>query len=277
MKNDIYPCLWFNGQAKAAAEFYGSVFENAAIIIDTPMVVNFTIEGKKIMGLNGGPMFTINPSISLFVTYQTNEEIEKIWAQLIDGGKVIMALDKYSWSEKYGWLTDKFGMTWQLMLGKIPEGAPKITPSLLFAGQQYGKAQQAIKHYTSIFENSAIHHLDFYKEGEEQPTGNLKFGHFSLGTELFAAMDGVGDHTFNEAVSFVVNCDTQEEIDYYWNRLTEGGQESRCGWLKDKFGISWQIIPSVMGELMSNRAKASGIMAEVLQMKKIDLQTLLNV
>ena len=279
MKNNIYPCLWFNGQAKAAAELYCTVFENSAITADTPMVVNFKIDGKKIMGLNGGPMFTINPSISLFVTCQTSEEIEKIWSKLIDGGKAMMQLNKYPWSEKYGWVVDKFGMTWQLMLDKVPGAHQKIIPALLFTGDQYGKAQAAIHHYTSIFENSATHHLELYNDGEEQLKGNLKFGHFTLCNEVFAAMDGPGNHefNFNEAVSFVVSCDTQEEIDKYWNRLTEDGQESRCGWLKDKFGVSWQIIPSVLGELMTNGAKASGVMAEVLKMKKINIQTLLNV
>jgi predicted 3-demethylubiquinone-9 3-methyltransferase (glyoxalase superfamily) len=140
MKNEIFPCLWFDGQAKAAAEFYCSVFKNSKILTDTPMVVTFDLNGKKFMGLNGGPQFK-----------------------------------------------------------------------------------------------------------------------------------------FNEAVSFVVNCDTQGEIDYYWNTLTaNGGEESMCGWLKDKYGLSWQIVPSQLGQLMSDASRGERVMKALLKMRKLDLQTLQN-
>lgn len=137
MTKQIYPCLWFDGQAKEAAEFYCSVFENSKITADTPLVVTFELDGKKFMGLNGGPNFK-----------------------------------------------------------------------------------------------------------------------------------------FNEAVSFVVNCDTQEEIDHYWFKLSEGGEEGMCGWLKDKFGLSWQIVPSVLGELMKDPEKAPGVMDAFMKMKKFDIEKL---
>ena len=278
MNNNIFPCLWFDGNAKEAANYYCTVFSNAKVITDTPMVVQFEIEGKKLMGLNGGPMFTINPSISLFVTCQTNEEIEGIYNKLFEGGSAMMPLDKYPWSEKYAWVVDKFGMTWQLMLGKLPEGAQKVIASFLFVGGQYGRAQDAMKHYTSIFQNAAICHLELYKAGEAQPEGNVKFGHFALDNEMFAAMDGTGNHDFqfSEGVSLMVECETQDEIDHYWTTLTEGGQESRCGWLKDKFGVSWQIVPKILGSLLKDRVKARSVMAEVMKMKKLDIQTLKN-
>ncbi len=278
MNNKIFPCLWFDGNANEAANFYCTVFSNSKVTVDTPMVVQFEIEGKKLMGLNGGPHFTINPSISLFVTCQNNEEIETIYNKLVEGGSAMMALDKYPWSEKYAWVVDKFGMTWQLMLGELPEGAQKIVASFLFVGEQYGKAQEAMKHYTSIFPNSAIYHLETYKAGEEQPEGSLKFGHFALDGEMFAAMDGTGNHNFqyNEGVSLMVECETQEEIDNYWTKLTEGGEESRCGWLKDKFGVSWQIVPKVLGRLMKDPAKGQRVMGEAMKMKKLDIQTLEN-
>ena len=278
MNNNIFPCLWFDGNAKEAADFYCTVFGNSKITADTPMVVQFEIEGKKLMGLNGGPMFKINPSISLFVTCETNEEIERIYNKLFEGGSAMMALDKYPWSEKYAWVADKFGMTWQLTLGNLPDNAQKIIASFLFTGQQYGKAQEAMKHYTSIFPNSAIYHLEMYKAGEAQAEGNLKFGHFALDGEMFAAMDGPGDHNFkfNEGVSLMAECETQEDIDNYWAKLTEGGEESRCGWLKDKFGVSWQIVPKVLGSLLKEPAKAQRVMAEVMKMKKLDLQILTN-
>lgn len=278
MNNTIYPCLWFDGQAKAAAEFYCGLFPNSKITTDTPMVVQFEIEGKKIMGLNGGPMFKINPSISLFVTCQTDQEIETLASKLLEGGKAMMALDKYPWAEKYGWIEDKFGMTWQLMLSEIQNADQKIVPSFLFVGKQYGKAREAITHYTSIFKNSEIFHQEIYQEGEGQLVGSLKFGHFSLNNTMFSAMDGFGAHDFefNEGLSLVVECDTQAEIDHFWDSLTEGGNESMCGWLKDKFGVSWQIIPKVIGSLMSDAERGGRVMQEVMKMKKIDLEVLLN-
>lgn len=278
MNNTIYPCLWFDGQAKAAANFYCSLFPNSKITTDTPMVVQFEILGKKIMGLNGGPMFKINPSISFFVTCQTDEEIEALAAKLLEGGKVMMPLDKYPWSEKYAWVVDKFGMTWQLMLSEIQDASQKLVPSFLFVGEQYGKAGKALEHYTKIFPNSSIFHQELYKEGEGQAVGTLKFGHFSLNGTLFAAMDGFGEHDFqfNEGLSLVVECDTQTEIDHYWDSLCEGGQESRCGWLKDKFGVSWQIIPKVIGSLMSDPERGQRVMQEVMKMNKLDLQVLLD-
>lgn len=242
------------------------------------MVVKFELEGKAIMGLNGGPMFKINPSISLFVTCLSNEEIETTWNKLIEGGNAMMALNNYPWAEKYGWLVDKFGMTWQLMLAELPANGQKITVSLLFANEQFGKAREAIETYTAIFPDSHVDTLQLYEAGEGQPVGFLKFGHFSLNKEVFAAMDGPGDHQFkfNEGVSFVVECEKQEEIDYYWNKLTEGGKESRCGWLVDKFGVSWQIVPAIIGSLMTDPEKVPRVMQAVMKMKKLDIETLVN-
>jgi predicted 3-demethylubiquinone-9 3-methyltransferase (glyoxalase superfamily) len=278
MNNKIYPCLWFDGQAKAAADFYCATFSNSKITVESPMVVKFEIEGFPLMGLNGGPMFKINPSISFFVTCTTDEEIERVWKKLSEGGKIMMALNEYPWSKKYGWVADKFGMTWQLMLGDLPEGAQKITPSFLFVEKQYGRGEEAMKHYTSIFPNSRIIFIDLYKEGEPQPAGKLKFGQFSIHDFKLIAMDGPGPHEyqFNEGVSLTVECDTQQEIDNYWNKLTEGGSESQCGWLKDKFGVSWQIVPTILGKLMSDPTKGKRVMTELLKMKKLDLGVLVN-
>lgn len=279
MTKQIYPCLWFDGQAKAAATFYCSIFKDSKITVDTPMVVNFELHGKKIMGLNGGPHFKINPAISIFVTCTTNEEIENVTAKLSDGGSFLMPLNKYPWSEKYAWVKDKFGLTWQLMLDETPNGTDKIISSFLFANQQFGKATEAIKLYTGLFPNSKIHPLQLYKAGEPQPEGYLKFGHFTLNNTLFAAMDGPGNHefTFNEGISLVVECETQQEIDLYWNTLTaNGGEESRCGWLKDKFGISWQIIPSILSQLMSNQEKGQRVMQALMKMNKLEIETLVN-
>lgn len=272
MNNQIHPCLWFDGQAKEAATFYCAVFPGSTITTDTPMVVNFEIRGKKFMGLNGGPVFSINPSISLFVTCKTEEETNRIYAALAEGGTPLMAIGKYDWSERYGWIKDKFGMTWQVMLSEEEE---KIAPSLLFTSGNFGKAEAALNFYTAVFDHSGIDMLQYY--AQDTPfAGKVLFSQFNLNQYAVIAMDGPGEHayTFNEAVSFVVECHNQEEIDYYWNKLTEGGKESMCGWLKDKFGISWQIIPAHLGKIMSDPERGARAMQALMKMQKLDIKAL---
>jgi len=271
MNNQIHPCLWFDGQAKEAATFYCSIFPGSKITVDTPMVVNFELRGKKFMGLNGGPMFKINPSISMFVTCKTEAETNEVYDKLADGGSALMAIGKYDWSERYGWVKDKFGLTWQVMLSE----EEKICPSLLFTGDNFGKAEAALNFYSSVFSNSSVDVLQHYSP-ETPFAGKVLFSEFKLNQYNVIAMDGPGDHEFgfNEAVSFVVECSNQDEIDHYWNKLTEGGAESMCGWLKDKFGISWQIIPNNIGKLMSNPEKGGRVMQQIMKMKKLDMKIL---
>jgi predicted 3-demethylubiquinone-9 3-methyltransferase (glyoxalase superfamily) len=277
MTHQLYPCVWFDGQAKAAAEFYCSLFNNSKIIHDSPIVVKFELDGKKLMGLNGGPMFKINPSISMFVLCTSLKETDKLWNKLLDGGTAMMPLDKYPWSERYGWLQDKFGLTWQIMVGEKDTPQQKITPSMLFTQQQFGRAEEAITFYSSVFENSSTTMLAHYPDGDAN-AGTVMYSEFKLNNYELIAMDGPGEHnyTFNEAVSFVVECETQEEIDYYWNKLTEGGQESMCGWLRDRFGVSWQIVPSILGKLMSDPERGQRVVQAFLQMKKFDIEKLLR-
>jgi predicted 3-demethylubiquinone-9 3-methyltransferase (glyoxalase superfamily) len=276
MAQPIYPCFWFNNQAKEAASFYCSLFEGATITSENPLVVIMELNGKKYMHLNGGPMFSITPAISMFVTCETDQEIERLWENLSREGSALMPLGSYPWSEKYAWVKDKFGLTWQLMLGQVPPHGEKIHPSLLFSNDQYGKARAALNQYAAIFPNSKLHEQQLYTANEGQPEGNLKFAHFHLNGAFFSAMDGPGDNAFTEGFSLVVNCDTQEEIDHYWNALTEGGTESQCGWLKDRFGVSWQIIPTVLGKLMSDPEKSGRVVQAFMKMKKMDIATLEN-
>lgn len=189
-----------------------------------------------------------------------------------------MDVDKYPWSERYGWLRDKYGMTWQLILGEEPTDGTRLMPSFLFVGDQFGKASRAIKLYTTIFPVSQIQVVQHYPPTEELPEGPLMYGAFSLAHYNFSAMDSPGDHgyRFTEAVSLVVECDTQEEIDYYWNSLSAGGQEGKCGWLSDQFGVSWQIIPTVLSQLMADQGKASKAVGAFMKMGKFDIAQLLE-
>jgi predicted 3-demethylubiquinone-9 3-methyltransferase (glyoxalase superfamily) len=279
MNNNIHPCLWFDGNAKAAADFYCSLFSNSKITADTPMVVNFELAGQKFMGLNGGPMFKPNASISFTVICETDEETNELWKQLSADGMIMMPLDKYEWSERYGFLQDRFGVCWQIMKGKYSDVNQKITPTLLFVGNSFGKAENAVKFYTEVFPQSSIDGILLYTKDEGEAAGTVKHSQFILDKKVFMAMDGLGNHpfAFNEAISFVVDCETQEEIDFYWNKLTaDGGQESQCGWLKDQFGISWQIVPTILGKLMSDAERAPRVMQAFMKMKKFDIAALLN-
>jgi predicted 3-demethylubiquinone-9 3-methyltransferase (glyoxalase superfamily) len=275
MISPVFPCLWFDGKAKEAAELYCSVFKNSVITAETPLVVTFELNGKKIMGLNGGPMFTINPSISLYVNCDSASEVDRIWNVLIDGGSEYLPLGTYPWSERYGWLRDKFGMTWQIFSTGSHNGESSIATLLLFTNQRFGQAETALNHYRTIFQNSATDVLVHYPEGDPN-AGKVMFSGFRLNEGCMAAMDGPGDHdyTFNEAVSLVVECETQQEIDYFWEKLTEGGEESMCGWLKDKFGVSWQIVPKILAELMTDPVKAPKAIAAFSQMRKFEIDKL---
>lgn len=277
MKNLIHPCLWFNGQAKAAAQLYCSLFKNSSITADTPLVVKFELEGSEFMALNGGPEFKINPSISVFVLCESVEETNTLWQKLIEGGKALIPIDKYDWSERYGWLQDRFGLTWQISLNGDAPIQQKIRSCMLFTRERFGMAEKALNFYTSVFEHSSTDLLMHYPEGTEH-AGKVLYSEFKLNQQNLIAMDGPGvhDYTFNEGVSFVVECESQKEIDYYWEKLTEGGQESMCGWLKDQFGVSWQIVPAVLAELMSDPEKAPKVMQAFLKMRKFDIETLLK-
>jgi predicted 3-demethylubiquinone-9 3-methyltransferase (glyoxalase superfamily) len=278
MKKEIYPCLWFNGNAREAAEYYCSVFTNAQITDDNPIVTMFKASGQRFMCLNGGAEFSFNPSISFFVVCETEDELNNAWTSLLNRGSVLMPLDKYPWSEKYGWLQDRYGVNWQLSLGKMDDVGQKFTPSLLFTGKQNGKAEKAINFYTSTFKNSSIHGILRYEKGENEVEGNVKHAQFKLNQNVFMAMDSSFDHKFefNEAISFVVECDDQKEIDYFWYQLTENGEEGQCGWLKDEFGVSWQIVPSILSDLMREPEKSQRVINAFMQMRKFEIEKLVN-
>ena len=279
MTNPIYPCLWYDTQAKEAATFYCSIFQNSFLTDETPTVVHFELDGVQFMGLNGGPQFSFNPSISLFVTCRSDEEVLYYWEKLSSGGDVLMPLDKYDWSDQYGWCADKFGLTWQIYKGNTNEDAQKIVPLLLFSSKHFGNAESALNFYTSLFNQSKIVGIARYGDDTPEYKGKVLHSSFRMTGREFMAMDGPGDHKFefNEAVSLVVECDTQEEIDFFWEAFTKEGEESMCGWCKDRFGVSWQIIPGILKELMSDREKGPRVMEAFLKMKKFDIETLLKV
>lgn len=286
----IVPVLWFDHQAEEAVNFYISLFKNSRITeivraaAETPsgneigsvLTVGFELAGQEFGALNGGPYFTFNPSISLFVNCDTAAEVEALFARLADGGSVLMPLEAYPFSEKFGWVKDKYGLSWQINLGSRPQ---KITPSLLFVGDQNSKAEEALRFYTSLFDGARIERIERYQEGEEGGTpGSVKHAVCYLGAQEFMAMDSALEHdfTFNEAISFMIVCQTQQEVDYFWEKLTAYPEAEQCGWLKDQYGVSWQVTPAELLEMMKtpDPEKARRVTEAFLPMKKLDLDVL---
>jgi len=289
----ITPFLWFDSNAEEAVHFYTSHFKNSSIgkfsrydkagaaasgrPEGSVMTASFKLSGQDFTAINGGSHFKFNPSISFFVVFETEAEIVNLWEKFNAGGMVLMELGKYDWSESYGWIQDKFGLSWQISLGPKSDLGQWITPALLFVGKQHGQAEEAVRFYMSVFKNSSLEGILRYQAGDDEPAGTVKHAQFKLNDQVFMAMDSSFDHKFqfNEAISFVVNCDSQKEVDYYWAKLREGGDENaqQCGWLKDKFGVSWQIVPSVLFTFLQDKdpAKSQRVMQAMLQMKKIEI------
>ena len=278
MKSQISPCLWYNKQAKEAARLYSTAFSDCRIISESDMVVELRISDQDFLLLDGGPDFQPNPSISFYYVCESEEELMQAWNAFTEKGKIMMPLDKYPWGEKYGWVGDPYGVTWQLALGKISDVGQKITPCLLFAGEQFGKAEEAIAFYCSVFKNTSVDGILKWteEEGKDQ-AGKVKHAQIVLDGFKMMLMESLGhDFTFSEGESLIVYCDTQDEIDYYWEKLTDGGKESMCGWLEDRFGVSWQITPSVLGELMKDPVKFPKAMKAFMPMKKLDIDTIVK-
>lgn len=283
----IIPCLWFDNQAEEAMHFYTSIFQQAKIgnvthyretepgPTGSVMTTSFELLGQEFVALNGGPQFKFSPALSFLVNCETEAEVDHLWEKLSSGGTVLMPLDTYPFSEKYGWVEDHFGVSWQL---NLTGEKPKIVPSFLFAGEQHGKAEEAMQLYTSLFNNGKILRTERYSTSEGEPEGTVKHATFELDGQEFTAMDSSRAHpfTFTPALSLLVNCETQKEVDELWEKLSAGGIEEQCGWLRDKYGVSWQIIPTLLGRLLSDpdTEKSQRVMKAMLQMKKIDLSTL---
>ena len=293
----ITPHVWFDKEAKEAAEFYTSVLPDSKVthistLHNTPSgdcdIVSFELARQPFMAISAGPLFTFNPSVSFILNFdpsrdnQARAHLDRLWEQLSAGGTALMPLDTYPFSQRYGWIQDKYGLSWQLMLtNPAGEERPFIIPSLMFTGNIAGRAEEAIDFYCAVFKGSRRGTTARYLQGmEPDQEGTLLFADFSLLGTWFAAMDSAREHqfTFNEAISLLVPCETQAEIDYYWEKLSADPQAEQCGWLKDQFGLSWQIWPTAIGEMMQNgtREQIDRITHAFLPMKKMDIATLLR-
>jgi predicted 3-demethylubiquinone-9 3-methyltransferase (glyoxalase superfamily) len=295
----ISPHLWFDSQAEDAAKLYTSLFKNSKIgtltrygkagfeIHGQPegkvMTVDFELDGQLFVGLNAGPLFKFTPAISFLVACSGKDEVDTLWAKLSDGGMALMELGAYPFSERFGWTQDRYGLSWQVMFVGDRPVKQKIVPTLMFVGDVCGKAEEAITAYASVFHDAKVGDIVRYGKGEApDKEGTIKHGTFTLEGQQFAAMDSAHQHsfTFNEAISFLVRCETQADIDYYWDRLSSGGdpKAQQCGWLKDRFGVSWQVAPTVLDKMIQDpdKAKVERVTNAFLKMKKLDLTELVR-
>ncbi len=292
----IVPHLWFDKEAREAAAFYVATFGGnskvgtVSTLHDTPSgdadIVPFEIWGMPFLSISAGPYFKPTPAISFMVNFDPSQDpdaatkIDAVWAKLSEGGKVMMELGEYPFSKRYGWCADKYGFTWQLILTD-PKGEerPRIVPSFLFVKEKCGKAEEAINFYLSVFKDSQRGTMVKYPTTSAQgKEGTVMFADFKLLDTWFAAMDGAGPHDFdfNEAISIIVKCEDQAEIDYYWEKLSAVPESEQCGWLKDKYGVSWQIVPRAMDDMMesTDTAAIQRVTEAFLKMKKFNLAEL---
>ena len=284
----IQSSLCFKNQAEEAVQFYTSIFKNSQINHTayygeeiskklnlkpkTVLSIDFKIAGQEFVAING-PDYPFTPGISFSIYPQSEEEFNLLWEKLSSGGSVLMAADKYPWSERYGWCADKFGVTWQLMLER--EQPHDMTPSFLFVNNLFKRGEEAINFYTSVFPNSKIGMV--HKDPEK---GTVMYSDFTLLGKRFALMeDGSVEHKFTitPAISMAVMCKDQAEVDYYWEKLqADGGRAVACGWLEDKFGVSWQVVPEIMGVMRNDpdQKKVDKVMNALMTMTKLDVEKL---
>jgi predicted 3-demethylubiquinone-9 3-methyltransferase (glyoxalase superfamily) len=281
-------CLWFDGKAEEAANFYCDTFKNSRIGTitnygeagekipgrpdkGTVMTVKLELDGLNVLTLNGGPMFSITPAISMFVGCENAAEIDRLYAALTVGGSVLMPLQEYPFAKKYTWVQDRFGVSWQLILDPDKH---YVVPCMLFTAANRGKAAEAIDFYIEQFPNSAAENIKMYPPSPEYPKA-VKHAVINLNGQELRIMDANNDcdFAFNPAVSFIVYCKNQSEIDNMWNKLSAGGAEVQCGWLTDRYGVSWQIVPESLHQLIGegDYPKSEQVMRALLKMTKLNI------
>jgi predicted 3-demethylubiquinone-9 3-methyltransferase (glyoxalase superfamily) len=285
----IVPHLWFDTQAAEAAEFYVALFENSRVlsrtkIADTPSgtteLVVARLAGQEFQLLSAGPQFRFTPAISFLVACASEDEVNRLHVALAQGGSDLMPLGPYPFAERYAWVMDRWGVSWQVMYRSSLGRGPKITPTLMFVGAQCGRCETAIGRYAELF-GGAVSYVDRYEAGPglDKP-GTVRHAAFTMAGQGFAAMDSAHPHLFgfNEAVSLLVLCDNQNEIDRLWAALSADPAAEACGWLKDEFGVSWQISSPLLEKLMNvqDPDRKARVTRAMLAMKKLDLAALEN-
>lgn len=283
MENKFAPCLWVDNQVEEMTELYTKVFENGKPLktlyfledahgkIGDILTQSVQLANQEFILLNGGPEFKATPSISYMVTCTSETQLQVLWQELSEGGKLLMNLAIYPEVGQFGWLEDRFGISWQFSLDQS-SSSQKITPCFMFSGEQYGNASSAVAEWIEVFQSGEI--LEHYSN-EDSTT---KLSKFTLHQQEFMVMDSAVDHgfTFSLANSFYVYCENQKEIDRLWTAITSKGTEMPCGWMGDRFGVAWQTVTRDMNTMLDrkNLTKALAVTQAVYGMMKIDSEEL---
>ena len=282
MDQRIIPAIWCDAADDEAARFYADVFREGSVVEQAPgLAATVSIHGFRLSLINGGDQYAPNPSISCILNFdpllfggedQARAYLDELYERL-SGGGVLMELGEYPFSARYTWVRDRFGMTWQLMLTD-PAGEPRpfILPSFMFGGTNHANAEEATEAWIALFDDAHRGALRRYEEGGPMEVRTVMFTDFTLHGTWMAAMDSgtFHDFTFTPGVSMIVSCRDQEEIDRYWAGLSAVPDAERCGWCVDRWGVSWQVVPDNIAELMADAATRE----KILHMGKIDLTRL---
>ncbi len=291
----ITPNIWFNGNAEQAVDLYSSTFGDSRVLntirypasaeegladfqlnmADQVLTIDFAIDNFRFTAINTGSEFRPNPAISFMVNFdpsrddQARQHLDEAWQKLSQGGAVRMPLDKYDFSQHYGWVEDRYGVNWQLILTD-PAGEPRpfIIPALMFAGPVLGRADEARQYYAEVFTGSMLGDVYRYPQTNDMfVKGQIMWSELQLAGQWFVINDGgpQQDFSFTEGLSLSIACRDQAEIDYFWEKLSAVPESEQCGWCKDKFGVSWQVVPANMDELMTR----PGAYATLMNQKKI--------
>lgn len=295
MTQKIVPNIWFAGNAGEAGEFYTTALPQASAHVamrypdelpdfqkgleGEPVVVDLDVAGFRITMINSDDTARPTPSISFMLNFDplmfdgdadaARTALDETWAALSDGGQALMPLGEYPFSPHYGWVQDRFGVSWQLMLTD-PTGDPRpfVITQIMFSGDVQDRAREAVDLYLSLFDDTAYGTVVAYEQASgKAAAGSIMFGEFRIGEQWFSFMDSNVQHEFGftPGVSLEIRCADQAEIDHFWNALSAVPDAEQCGWLVDRYGVSWQVVPENMDELLAK----PGAYQRMLGMKKL--------
>ncbi|NCA97981.1 MAG: VOC family protein [Clostridia bacterium] len=281
----IVPYLWFEHEAEAAVDLYTHTFLHSHVVSNSLysrsgaeisgqpegslLSIEFVIAGQPMVALNGGPVYSFTPANSFYVHCAFPEEVDRIYEKLSAGGEVLMELGAYPFSPRYAWIKDPFGVNWQIMQS---DHKAQIVPGFLFTGPHIGQAESAIQHYITTIPNSGLQTL------EKGPDGFVQYAQFTLNGQAFAATESSFDHgfDFSPAISYLLSCETQDEFESIWTALADETTKPQCGWVTDRFGITWQIVPEALLALIDcdDEIRRERVLKAMYPMKKINLAVL---
>ncbi len=290
----IVPHIWFDDDATSAAEFYLGAFPDSRLVeVGTypaqafpgpprgadgqTSSVTLEIGGYRLTLINGGDAYSPTPAINFFVNFDPSVrpdatgDLHRVWSKLTDGGQVSMELGAYPFSSCYGWVQDRYGVNWELMLTN-PAGDPRpfIIPNLMFCGAAQNRAREAVDHYLSVFSGAELASRVFYDQPDDLVTmDSVIFSDFQLAGEWLSATDSAvaQPFTFTPGLSLRVSARDQWEIDWLWSGLSAVPEAERRGWCVDRYGVSWQILPANLGELLAR----PGALEKFLRMTKVEI------